>query len=95
MEHISKIIEIYYIEIVLGLAVAFLLLLAFYIIAEIRISKLRDRYDKLTMGVDGANIEEILLENGKEISRIQENIGTINAEINNLDTRLKFAVQKK
>ncbi|NMA85734.1 MAG: DUF4446 family protein [Tissierellia bacterium] len=94
MEHISKIIEIYYIEIVLGLAVAFLLLLAFYIIAEIRISKLRDRYDKLTMGVDGANIEEILLENGKEISRIQENIGTINAEINNLDTRLKFAVQK-
>ena len=78
MEHISEIIEIYYIEIVLGLSVVFLLLLAFYIIAEIRISKLRDRYDKLTKGIDGANIEEILLENGEELNKVQEDIQNIN-----------------
>ena len=94
MEHIGEIIEIYYIEIVLGLAVAFLLLLAFYIIAEMRISKLRDRYNKLTMGIDGANIEDILLKNRKKIISIQEEVQSINEEMKNIDTRLKFAVQK-
>ena len=89
MEHIGEIIEIYYIEIVLGLAVAFLLLLAFYIIAEMRISKLRDRYNKLTMGIDGANIK-----NRKKIISIQEEVQSINEEMKNIDTRLKFAVQK-
>ena len=94
MEHISEIIEIYYIEIVLGLSVVFLLLLAFYIIAEIRISKLRDRYDKLTNGIDGVNIEEILLKNGEELNKVQEDIQNINRKLKKLDTKLGFAIQK-
>lgn len=94
MEHISEIIKIYYIEIVLGLSVGFLLLLALYLIAEIRISKLKDRYDKLTKGMDGVNIEEILVRNGYEIDKLQEDIGRINKELNNLETKLTFAIQK-
>ncbi|NMB06761.1 MAG: DUF4446 family protein [Tissierellia bacterium] len=94
MEHISQFIEIYYIEIVLGLAVVFLLLLAFYIIAEIRISRLKDRYDKLTRGKDGVNIEEILLRNGEEIDNLQGQINHINKELNKLETKLGFAIQK-
>ena len=94
MEHISQFIEIYYIEIVLGLAVVFLLLLAFYIIAEIRISRLKDRYDKLTRGKDGVNIEEILLRNGEEIDNLQGQINHINKELNKLETKLGFCNAK-
>ena len=88
MERISEIIEIYHIEIVLGLSILFLLLLAFYIIAEIRINKLRNRYDTLTRGMDGVNIEEILVQNGNEIDNLQNEIEKLNEELKSLNTQL-------
>lgn len=94
MERISEIIEIYHIEIVLGLSILFLLLLAFYIIAEIRINKLRNRYDTLTRGMDGVNIEEILVQNGNEIDNLQNEIEKLNEELKSLNTQLTFAIQK-
>ena len=94
MEHITKIIEIYYIEIVLGLSILFLLLLAFYIMAEMRISKLRDRYDILTRGMDGVNVEEILIQNGHEIDELKDEIRKLNDELKSLNTQLTFAIQK-
>ena len=94
MERISEIVEIYYIEIVLGLSILFLLLLAFYIIAEMRISKLRDRYDTLTRGMNGVNIEEILIQNGNEIDNFQNEIEKLNEQLNRLSTQLTFAIQK-
>ena len=94
MERISEIIEIYYIEIVLGLSILFLLLLAFYIIAEIRINKLRNKYDTLTRGMDGVNIEEILVQNGNEVDNLRNEIKKLNEELNRLNTQLTFAIQK-
>ena len=94
MERISEIIEIYYIEIVLGLSILFLLLLAFYIIAEIRINKLKNRYETLTRGMNGVNIEEILIQNGNEIDNFQNEIEKLNEQLNRLSTQLTFAIQK-
>lgn len=94
MERISEIIEIYYIEIVLGLSILFLLLLAFYIIAEIRINKLRNKYDTLTRGMDGVNIEEILVQNGNEVDNLRNEIKKLNEELKRLNTQLTFAIQK-
>ncbi len=94
MERISEIIEIYYIEIVLGLSMLFLLLLAFYIIAEIRINKLRNKYDTLTRGMDGVNIEEILVQNGNEVDNLRNEIKKLNEELKRLNTQLTFAIQK-
>lgn len=94
MERISEIIEIYYIEIVFGLSMLFLLLLAFYIIAEIRINKLRNKYDTLTRGMDGVNIEEILVQNGNEVDNLRNEIKKLNEELKRLNTQLTFAIQK-
>ena len=94
MERISEIIEIYYIEIVLGLSILFLLLLAFYIIAQIRINKLKNRYETLTRGMNGVNIEEILIQNGNEIDNFQNEIEKLNEQLNRLSTQLTFAIQK-
>ena len=94
MERISEIIEIYYIEIVLKLSILFLLLLAFYIIAQIRINKLKNRYETLTRGMNGVNIEEILIQNGNEIDNFQNEIEKLNEQLNRLSTQLTFAIQK-
>ena len=88
------IIDIYYIEIFLGLSILFLLLLAFYIIAQIRINKLKNRYETLTRGMNGVNIEEILIQNGNEIDNFQNEIEKLNEQLNRLSTQLTFAIQK-
>lgn len=61
MDQARELVRIYNIEIILGLLVAFLVLLALYLIAEIRISKLKDRYNQLVRGYDGIDIEDLLI----------------------------------
>ena len=94
MEQTRELIEIYNIEIILGLLIAFFILLALYLIAEIRISKIKDRYNELVRDSDGINIEELLLKNGHEIEEIKRDISILNKDISTLNTKLTFAVQK-
>lgn len=94
MEQTRELIAIYNTEIIMGLLAAFFVLLALYLIAEIRISKLKRRYNELVRGADGINIEELLLKSGYEIEEFRGEISTINKEIDNLQTKLTFAIQK-
>lgn len=94
MEQTRELITIYNIEIIMGLLVAFFVLLALYLIAEIRISKLKERYNKLVRGADDVNIEELLIKNGYEIDQLRENISILNKEFESLQTKLTFAIQK-
>lgn len=94
MEQTRELIEIYNIEIIMILLVAFFILLALYLIAEIRISKIKDRYKELVRGSDGINIEELLLKNGYEVEELRRDISVLSKEIETLDTKLTFAVQK-
>ena len=94
MEQTRELIAIYNTEIIMGLLAAFFVLLALYLIAEIRISKLKRRYDELVRGSDGINIEELLLKSGYEIEEFRGEISTINKEMDNLQTKLTFAIQK-
>ena len=94
MEQTREFIEIYNIEIIMGLLMAFFVLLVLYLIAEIRISKLKDRYKELVRGSDGINIEELLLKNGYEIEELRQDVSILNKHISTLETKLTFAIQK-
>lgn len=94
MEEIRQIIQSYYVEIIFGLALALLLLLVLYLIGQVRISKLKNRYDQWTKGMDGINIEKILLRNGEEINKLWTEINSINRSLDKLDIKLGFAIQK-
>lgn len=94
MEQTRELITIYNVEIIMGLAAAFFLLLALYLVAEIRISKFKKRYSELVRGADGINIEDLLLKNGHQVEGLSEDINTLNKEIDSLKTKLTFAVQK-
>ena len=94
MEQIKEFIEIYNIEIILGISVAFLIILALYLIVEIRISKIKHRYNELVRGSDGINIEELLFENGYEIDKLRSELLDLYKKVENLDTKLTFAIQK-
>lgn len=94
MEQTRELITIYNIEIIMVLLVAFFVLLALYLIAEIRISRLKERYNELVRGADGINIEELLTKNGYEIEQLKGDIDILNQELDNLQTKVTFAIQK-
>ena len=94
MEQTRELIVIYNVEIIMGLLVAFLVLLALFLLTQIRISKLKEKYNQLVRGVDGVNIEELLIKNGYEVDKVEKEIFSLSKELDSLETKLTFAVQK-
>lgn len=78
----------------MGLMAAFLILLLLYIIAEIRITSVKKRYNELVRGVKGLNVEELLIKTGEELYDIRIDMNIIEQSIENLETKLSFAIQK-
>ena len=72
MDQIMEIVEMYNMEIMMVLLIAFFLLIILYLVTAVRISKLKSRYEALTRGSDGINIEEILSEHGHEIDQLKD-----------------------
>ena len=94
MEQTRELIVIYNVEIIMGLLVAFLVLLALFLLTQIRISKLKEKYNQLVRGADGINIEELLIKNGYEVDKVEKEIFSLSKELDSLETKLTFAVQK-
>lgn len=94
MEQTIELVELYTIEIIIGLSIGFFILLGLYLVSQIRISKLRSRYQILVKGVDKINIEELLLKNGEEIEELKDEILVGNKKIDDLNTKVTFAIQK-
>lgn len=94
MEQVKQFIEIYNIEIIIGISVAFFVLLILYLIAEIRISKIKSKYEELVRGANDINIEELLLKNGYEIDEIRDDILNLNKRLDKVNTKIPFAIQK-
>lgn len=94
MEYFRGFIELYNVEIIIGLLGSFLILLILYIVGGIRISKLKRRYKVLVKGSDGINIEGLLLKNEEDIESLRDNIGMASKKIEELNTKLTFAIQK-
>lgn len=94
MEGLREIVINYNIEILMGLTIAFFILLILYVIAQFRISYITEKYNKLVRGIDGFNLEELLFKNLNELEEIKLDVEDIEDKINILNNRLKGAVQK-
>lgn len=94
MEQLRAIIVAFYIEITMGLIAALVVLLILYIIAQIRMSKIKEKYNLLVRGVKGVNIEQLLIKNGEDLENVRIDINNIQNNLDKIETKLSFAIQK-
>ncbi|WP_353094654.1 DUF4446 family protein [Tissierella praeacuta] len=94
MVQLRELVALYNIEIMIGLMAAFFILILLYLIAEIRISRTKDKYNELVRGVKGVNIEQLLIKTNEELKNVRENMNNIDKEIESIETKLAFAIQK-
>lgn len=94
MEYVRGFIELYDVEITIALIGSFLVLLLLYIVAQVKISKLKRRYKVLVKGSDAINIEGLLLENEEDIEGLKDSLKVGNKNIENLNEKLASTVQK-
>lgn len=94
MEGLREIVTIYNVEIILFLLVGMVLLLIFAIVAQERISKIRTKYNAMVRGVEGLNVEELLIRRGEEIDDMNINMNNFKNTIKEIEIKLAFAVQK-
>ncbi|WP_313756677.1 DUF4446 family protein [Tissierella sp.] len=94
MVQLRELVALYSIEIMIGLIAALFTLVLLYLIAEIRISRVKDKYDELVRGVKGVNIEELLIKTNEELKDIRLDMNTIDQKIESIETKLAFAIQK-
>ena len=84
----------YNVEIILSLMVGFVLLLLLFIITQVRISKIRTKYNQIVRGIEGVNVEELLIRTGQDINDINISINNFEKDIKEIETKLAFAIQK-
>lgn len=60
---------------------------------QIRISKLKKKYNILLSGVDSINLEDMLFEHLEEVKTVKEQLRNVDKTCNNLDKRLKLTLQ--
>ena len=94
MNQLKEVILAYNAQIIMGLAIGMFILLILNIIAEFRISGIKKRYNEFTRGIKGLNIEELLIKTGEELHEIRIDMNITEQKIENIETRLSFAIQK-
>lgn len=94
MIQLREFIASYYIEVILGLVAALFILLVLNLISQIRISKIKKRYNEFTRGIRGVNVEELLIKTGEELRDIHVDMNVMEQKIESMNTKLSFAIQK-
>ena len=94
MELIKDFISIYYVEIIMGLAVGLIILLIISLIQGISIKKSKERYNAFVRGMKGIDIEELFIHMNRDIKDLQRDLNLFEQNINTLETKLTFAIQK-
>ncbi len=94
MGGLREIITNYNVEILLGLIIAFFALLVLYVIAQFRVKNITEKYNKLVKGIEGPNLEELLLKSLNELGELKLNVEDVEKKIDILNNKLKGAVQK-
>lgn len=94
MEYIREFISLYYIEIIIGLAIGMILLLILFLITLHKHSKAKQRYNSFMRGLKGVNIEDLLIYIDKDIKNLERDINLIEHNISGFETKLTFAIQK-
>lgn len=80
--------------ILIGYAIALILIFILLIIIFSKNRSLRKRYTKFMTGTSGDNIEKIILARFEDIEYIKKNIGSIDSQIEKIINTLEFTYQK-
>jgi len=94
MEWIRDFISIYNVEIILGLAAGIVVLLIVSIIQEVKINKTKEKYNTFVRGMNGIDIEGLFIQTNRDINDIKRDINLFEQNINNIETKLAFSIQK-
>lgn len=90
----EEIITQYSNQIIFFLTVGIIVLLILNIISQIRISSITKKYNRLVEGVEEASLEDLIFEYIDEVKDMKKEAEIIKRMYEELDNKLKFAVQK-
>ncbi|MBC8586725.1 DUF4446 family protein [Paratissierella segnis] len=94
MVYIREFISAYFIEVILGLVIAILILFILLLITQSKIKKSKEKYNSFMRGLTGVNIEDLLIHIDKDIRDMERDINLIENSISSFDAKLAFAIQK-
>lgn len=80
--------------IVIGMAVIMLIMLIILINQAMKLSYMKKRYKKMMSGVDGANLERLLMGHIDEVKHVVEENQRIDAENHRIDELLQTAITR-
>lgn len=90
LQFINNYVEI----IIIVLSVLVFILLVLYIISLRKFKKHKERYNSLTRGLSGANIEDLFLSINRDISSVNRDVNLLEDHLESLETKLSFALQR-
>jgi hypothetical protein len=94
MEWLKDNISVYLSEIVIGLAIFIMIILAISIVQGVKIRKIKDRYNSLVRGMNGIDIEGLIIKTNGELMDIKRDLSLIDQNVSQIETKLSFAIQR-
>jgi len=80
--------------VLLGMTVTILLALIIFISINIKLAKMNKRYSKMMKGMDGANIEQLLLAHIEEVKQTVHKVDSLSNDCKRLEKISKECIQK-
>lgn len=94
MDRILQFLNVYTEYFLIGLILSFIVLIILYIVSLRKFKKHKERYNSLTRGLSGANIEDLFLSINRDIASVNRDINLLEDHIETLETKLSFALQR-
>lgn len=94
MTEIQEFFRTYSVEALMIISVITVILLITNLIMLAKTNKMKKNYKKALNGRENINIEELLTETGVEINGLRKEINGNKMQINEINTKLAFAIQK-
>lgn len=80
--------------ILLGMTVLILAALIVFININVKLAKMNKRYRKMMRGMEGTNLEQLLMTHIDEVHQALDKVDHLSAEYKRLDRRSAFCIQK-
>ncbi|MBP2626780.1 MAG: hypothetical protein H6Q68_1491 [Firmicutes bacterium] len=80
--------------VILGMTVMILLALIIFISINIKLAKMNKRYSKMMKGMDGGNIEQLLLGHIEEVKQTVRKVDSLSNDCQRLESISKECIQK-
>ncbi|MGB9812588.1 MAG: DUF4446 family protein [Thermovenabulum sp.] len=79
---------------ILIIALLYLAAFVFFVAVSVKLTKIMKKYNLLMRGMDGKNLEEILIKIAEEVTRAKNEIAGMDEKVEMFEKRVKLAIQK-